>query len=153
MVGSGPHQVESRGSQREDHFVKLERRNDREGSVHTTHTNGSHSRGGSHLSQEKNTKAMQQEIDHLKRKLSHEWRRRTPSISDFSFEDEEDGSYRQRSRTPSSESFSYDEDYLHEHRNKSSPSKSLGNNTMSRALKQISKSPFTRRIEEGKLPR
>ena len=59
MVGSGPYQAESIGSQREDHFVNLERRRDREGSIHTTHTSKSHSRGGSHLSHEKNTKAMQ----------------------------------------------------------------------------------------------
>ena len=39
------------------------------------HTNRSHSRGGSHLSHEKNTKAMQQEIDRLKRELHHERRR------------------------------------------------------------------------------
>ena len=58
MVGSGPYQAESIGSQREDHFVNLERRRDREGSIHTTHTSKSHSRGGSHLSHEKNTKAM-----------------------------------------------------------------------------------------------
>ena len=141
------------GSQGEDHFVNLERRRDREGSVHTTHTSKSHSRGGSHLSHGKNTKAMQQEIDHLNRKLRHEWRRRTPSIFDFSSSDEEDGSYRQRSRTPPIESFSYDEDYYHEHRNRNSSSKGLRNDAMNRALKQISRSPFTRRIEEGRLPR
>ena len=153
MVGLGPHQAESMEPQGEDHFVNLERRRDREGSVHTTHTSKSHSRGGSHLSHGKNTKAMQQEIDHLNRKLRHEWRRRTPSISDFSSDDEEDGNYRQRSRTPPSESFSYDKDYHHEHRNKSSSSKGLGNDAMSQALKQISGSPFTRRIEEGRLAR
>ena len=59
MVGSGPPQAESKGSQRKDHFVNLERRRDREGIVHTTHTSRSHSRDGSHLSYEKNTKAMQ----------------------------------------------------------------------------------------------
>jgi len=69
MVGSGPYQAEYRRSQREDHFVNLKQRRDREGSVYTTHTSGSHSRGGSHLFQEKNTRAMQQEIDHLKMKL------------------------------------------------------------------------------------
>ena len=120
--------------------------------MYTTHTSGSHPKGGSHLSQEKNTKAMQQEINHLKRKLHHEWRRRTPSISNFSSDDEEDSSYRQRSKTPPNESFSYDEDYHHEHRNKSSSSKGLGNDAMSKALKQISRSPFTRRIEERRLP-
>ena len=40
--------------------------------MHTTHTSGSHSKGGNHLSQEKNTRVMQLEIDHLKRKLCHE---------------------------------------------------------------------------------
>ena len=120
--------------------------------MHTTHTSGSHSRGGSHLSQEKNTSAMQQELDHLKRKLRHERRKRTPSISDFSSDDEEDGSYRQRSRTPPNESFSYNEDYHHGPRNRSSSSKGLGNDVISRALKQISRSPFTCRIEEGRFP-
>ena len=37
--------------------------------MHTTHTSRSHSWGGSHLSHEENTKAMQQEINHLKREL------------------------------------------------------------------------------------
>ena len=35
---------------------------------------------------------------------------------DFTFDDEEDGSYRPRSRTPPSESFSYDENYHHKRR-------------------------------------
>ena len=95
---------------------------------------------------------MQQKIDHLNRKLCHERRRRTRSIFDFSSGDEEDDSYRQRSIIPPSESFSYEEDYHHEHRNRSSSSKGLGNDAMNRALKQISRSPFTRRIEEGRLP-
>ena len=50
MVGLGPNLEESIGSQRQDHFVNLERRRDREISVHTTHTSRSH------LSYEKNTK-------------------------------------------------------------------------------------------------
>ena len=120
--------------------------------MHTTHTSRSHSQDGSLLSYEKNTKTMHQEIDHLKRMLCYERRRRTSFISDFSSNDEEDGSYRQRSRTPPSESFSYDEDYHHKDRNRSSSSKGLGNDAMSRALKQISRSHFTRRIEEGRLP-
>ena len=96
---------------------------------------------------------MQLEIDHLKRKLRHQRRRRTPSNSDFSFDDDEDSSYRPRSRTPSSESFSYDEDYHHKRRNKNSSSKGLGNDAMSRVLNQISRSPFMHRIEGGRLPR
>ena len=153
MVGSGPHQAESMGSQCEDHFVNLERRRDREGSVHTTGTNTSQSWGRSHLSYEKYTRAMQLEIDHLKKKLRHERRRRTPSNFDFSSDDEEDGSYRRKLRTPLSESFLYDEDYYHEHRNRSSSSKGLGNDVMSRMLNQIFRSPFMRRIEGGRLPR
>ena len=96
---------------------------------------------------------MQREIDLLKRKLHHERRRRTPSNSDLSSSDEKDGSYIPRSRTPSSESFSCDEDYHRESRNRSPPYKGLGNDAISKALNQISRSPFTCRIEWGKLPR
>ena len=152
MVGSGLNQAKSMGSQFQDHFRILEQRRDREGSVHTTQTSRSQSRGGSHLSHEENAKNMQREIDHLKRKLRHERRRRTPSNSEFSSNGEGDGSYKRRSRAPS-ESFLYDEDYHHEHRNRNSSSKGLGNYAMSRAFNQISRSPFTRRIEGGRLPR
>ena len=152
MVGSGPHQAESMGSLREGHFVNLEQRKDREVSVHTTHTSRSQSRNRRNLSHKEDTKALQLEIDHLKRKLCHEWRRRTPSNSDFSSNDKEDGSYRPRLRTPPSKSFSYDKDYHHEHRNRSSSSRGLGNDAMSRALNQISISPFTHRIERGGFP-
>ena len=120
--------------------------------MHTTYTSRSQSRGGSHPSREENAKNMQQEIYHLKRKLHHERRRRTPSNCDFSSDDEEDDSYRQRSRTPPSESFSYNEDYHHECRNRNSSSKGLGNDAMSRAFNQISRSPFTCKIEGGRLP-
>ena len=152
MVGSAPHQVESMRSQRVNHFVNLERRRDREGSVHTTQTNKSQSRGKSHLSHEENTRALQLEIDNLKRKLHHERRKQTPFNSNSSSDAEKDGSYRHRSRTPLSKSFSYDEDRHLERRNKSSFSKSGGNDAMSRALNQISRSPFTRRVEERVLP-
>ena len=141
------------GSQPQDHFVNLEWRRDREVSVHTTHTSRSHSRSRGHISYEENTRAMQLEIDRLKRKLRHERRRWTPSNSDFSSGDEGDGSYRPRSRTPLSESFSCDEDYHCEHRNRSSSRKGLRNDAVSKALNQISRSPFTHRIEGGKLPR
>ena len=121
--------------------------------MHTTHTSRSHSRGRGHISHEENTRAMQLEIDRLKRKLRHERRRRTSSNSDFSSGDEGGGSYRPRSRTPPSESFSCDEDYHYERRNRSSSRKGLGNDAVSKALNQISRSPFTHRIEGGKLPR
>ena len=141
------------GSHRQDHFRELEQKRGREGSVHTTHTSKSHSRGGSHLSQEKDTIAMQKEIDPLKRSLCHERQKRAPSNSDFSSDGEKDGSYRRRLRTPPSESFSYDEDYHHERRNRNSSLVGLGNDTMSKALNQISRSPFMHWIEGRRLPR
>ena len=95
---------------------------------------------------------MQLEIDNLKKKLCHAQRKRTLSSSDMSFNDEKDDNYRWRSKTPPSESFSYDEEHYHKHRYKSSPHKSLGNDAINKALNQISRSPFTHKIEGAKLP-
>ena len=79
--------------------------------MHTTHTSKSHSRKGSHISQRRDdNKAMQKEIDDLKKKLSHAQRKRSPSSSGGSFNGEDDASYRRRSRTLPSESFSCDEE-------------------------------------------
>ena len=72
MVGSGPNQEEFMGSQHQDHFLNLKQRRDREVSVHTIHTSRSQSRSGSHVSHEKETKAMQLEIDCLQRRLRYE---------------------------------------------------------------------------------
>ena len=144
MVGSGPHQAESMGSQRQDHFCDLEWQRDREGSVHTTHTSKSQACGKSHVSQEENARNMQREIDHLKRSLHHEQQKQAPSNPDFSSRGEEDDSYRRRSRTPPSESFSYDEDYHHECRDRKPSSIGLGNDAVSKALNQISRSSFMR---------
>ena len=141
------------GSQRKDHFVNLERRRDRDVSMHTTCTSGNQSRIASHLSHEEDTKALQLEIDHLKRKLRHQWQKIFSSIFDSSIDDKKDRSYKRKLRTPPSESFSYDEDVHHECRNKSSSSKGLGNDAMSKTLNQISKSPFSCKIEGGRLPR
>jgi len=96
---------------------------------------------------------MQLEIDQLKRKLHHARQERTPSDSDVSSEGEEDASYKRRSRTPPNESFSYNEEHHHKHSYKSPPRKGLGNDAMSKALNQISKSPFMCKIEEAILPR
>ena len=114
MVGSGPHIAESMRSQRQDHFRDLKRKRNWEGSVHTTHTSKSQSRGKSHVSYKENARNMQLEIDHLKRSLRHERKKQAPSNFDHSSDDEKDTDYRQRSRIPPSESFSYDEDYRHE---------------------------------------
>ena len=152
MVGSGQDREEFVGSQCQDQFLNLEQRKDCKVSVHTRHTSKSQSRGGSYISHEENTRSMQLEIDHLCRRLRREQRRRTHSGSDPSFDDDGDGSYRPRSRTPPNKSFSYDEDRHYKRRSKSPSRKGLDNDAMSRALNQISKSSFMRRIEGGKLP-
>ena len=108
MVGSGAKQEESIGSQRHDQFLNLERRRDWEVNVHTTHTGGSQSRGGSHLSHKENTRIMQLEINRLRRSLRHERCRGTLLSSNPSYDDDSDNSYHPRSRTPPSESFSCD---------------------------------------------
>ena len=143
MVGLGPNQEETVGLQRQDHFLNLEQRKDHEVSVHSTHTNTSHSRSGSHVSLEEETRNLQLEIDHLRRKLCRKKRNASPSSPD----------YRPRSRTPPSESFSYKEERNYRQRSRSAAHWSLGNDAMSKARCQISKSPFVRRIERAKLPR
>ena len=126
------------GSQREDHFVNLEQRRDHDVSVHTAHTSRSQSRNASHISHGEDTNALQLEIDHLKRKLCHERRKRTPSVSNSSIDDEEDHSYKHKSRTPPSKSFSYDEDVQHEHKSRNSSSRGL---RMTWWVEHLTKSP------------
>ena len=76
-----------------------------------------------------------------------------PIPSNSSTDGEKDNGYRRRSRTPPSESFSYEEKHHSEHRCKSPIHRGLGNDAMSKALNQIAKSPFTRRIERVAPPR
>ena len=96
---------------------------------------------------------MQKEINYLKNELRHARRRRTPSQSDSSSDSEKDGSYHHKSRTPPSESFLYEKEHHHEHRYKSSTCKGMENGAISKVLNQISKLPFTRKIEGAILPR
>ena len=151
MASSGPNREESVGSQHQDHFLNLERKRDREVSVHMTHTSRSHSRIGSHVLHGEETKNLQVEIDHLHRKLRRKQRRE--SLSSSRSESGDDDSYRKESITPHNESFSYREERYHRQRSRSPAHRGLGNDAMSRALRQIPKSPFTRRIERAKLPR
>ena len=117
---------------------------------------------GSHISHDEETRNFRLEINHLHKKLrrsEHVGGNRMPSSSS-GIDSEEDLTYRQRSRTPpppSSESFSaslhLDKEERHKRRRvKSSPLKSMGNDAMSKALRQISKSPFTCKIDKAKLP-
>ena len=94
---------------------------------------------------------MQQEIDDLKRKLRRAQRRRSPSSTEISSDDEEDDNYRRRSRTPPSETFSYEDEHHYRQKHKGPSSRGMGNNVMSKALDQISKSPFTHKIEGARL--
>ena len=84
--------------------------------MHTMHTSKSQSRGGSYISHKENTRSLQLEIDHLHKRLHHERQKMTPSNSNPSSKDNEDGSYRPRFRTPPSKFFSYYKDRYYEQR-------------------------------------
>ena len=62
-------------------------------------------------------------------------------------------SYRRRSRTPPSETFSYEREPRPARKYESTSSKGSGSDAMKKALDQVSRSPFTYRIEGAKLPR
>ncbi|XP_030930588.1 uncharacterized protein LOC115956308 [Quercus lobata] len=100
---------------------------------------------------------MQREIDNLKRKLRHAQRRQSHSSPDMPFDDESDDEsdddYRRRLRTPPSKTFSHEKEHYRRHKRKSPSPRGLGNNATSRALDQLSKSPFTRHIEGATLLR
>ena len=99
MAGSSPHQASSHQAEsanvyQPDDFLNLERKRDREnyqeGSVHTIHTGGSGFWRKGHVSHEQNDdKAMQREIDDLKKQLCRAQQKRSPSSSDVSSNDEE----------------------------------------------------------------
>ena len=57
-----------------------------------------------------------------------------------------------RPRTPPSETFSYEDEHHHRRKHQGSSSRGLDNDAMSKTLDQISKSPFTRKIERARLP-
>ena len=83
MEGSGPNREEFVRSQREDHFVKLERRRDHEAnqtpSVHINHTSRSHSTTRSHVSHDEETRNLGLEIYHLHKKLRRKQQEASPS--------------------------------------------------------------------------
>ena len=70
--------------------------NQQEDSLQTLHTGGSDYRRRSHaIHEQADEKAMQREIDDLKKRLRRAQRKRTPSNSNVSSNDDEDASYRQ----------------------------------------------------------
>ena len=109
--------------------------NYQEGSLHTVHTGGSGFRRKGHAVYEQgDEKAMQREIDDLKRQLRRAQQKQSSSSSDVSSNDEEDTIYRQRSRTPPSESFSCEEEHLHKRKCRSPSHKGVGTDVMKKVL-------------------
>ena len=156
LEGSGLRQTGPADSQRQDNFLNLEQEKDqdkrRKGSVNNSHTSRRSSRGKGHASQKRgDNRALQQEIDDLKRKLRRT-QRRHPSHSPNT-SNEEDNEYKRRSRNPPSETFSYEEEQPHKRGHRSPSYKRLTNDAMSKALDHISQSPFTRKVEGAELPR
>ena len=128
-------------------------------SYHTECTERSHLRIGSHVSHEQETQKLKLEIDYLRKKLRRRERDRMNSSTPSSdgLVKSKDRSYRHRSKTSSSESFSTSShlDKLERSkfkRGQGSSHHSMGNDEMSKALRQISKSLFVRRINKARLP-
>nr|POF25727.1 hypothetical protein CFP56_35486 [Quercus suber] len=153
QADANQHQAESRGSQHSNPLVDHEHGGDHEGSTRTTHTDKSRSRGKGHAFPVKSGGNLHREINKLKRELRYERRRRKAHNSRHSSEESDDTSYRQRSKTPPSESFSCEEEYHRGRRNKSPTRQGQGNDALNKVLNQVSKSPFTRHIEDASLPR
>ena len=166
MATVGQDREESIGLQRENQFVNLERRRDRQRtpsimveSYHTEHTERSHLKTRSHVSHDQETWKLQLEIDRLRSKLRRREReRRSPSsLPSDSFRGTRDRSYCRKSRTPSNESYSASShqdkwEKSSNRREKRSSHHGMGNVAMSKALWQISKSRFVKRINKAKLP-
>ena len=105
MAGSGPHQTSPyhaelanvhQHGELHDHEHGDDMDNQQEGSLQTLYTSGSgYRRRGHTIHEQADEKAMQREIDDLKKRLHRAQRKQTPSNSDVSFNDKEDASYRQ----------------------------------------------------------
>ena len=144
MAGSGPHQTsphhaESANVHQQDELHDLEREKDldnyQEGSLQTLHIGGTgFRRKGCAVHEQGDEKAMQREIDDLKRQLRRAQQKQSPPSSDVSSNDEEDTIYRQRSRTPPSESFSCEEENLHRKKRMSPSRMGIGTNVMKKFL-------------------
>ena len=140
MAGSGPHQTslhhaESANVHQQGELHDLEHGDDmdnqQERSFQTLHTGGSGYRRRSHLIHKQvDEKAMQREIDDLKKRFRRAQRKQTPSSSDVSSNDDEDASYRQRSGTPPSESYSCEEEHSRKRRRSSPSGRGVGTNIM-----------------------
>ena len=105
MVGSGPHQTSPHHAKlvnvhQQGELHNLEHGNDmdnqQKGSLQMLHTGGNGYRRRSYLVHEQaDEKALQREIDDLKKRLRRAQRKQTPSSLDVFSNDDEDASYRQ----------------------------------------------------------
>ena len=144
MARSGPHQTsphhaELANIRQQDELHDLEREKDldnyQEGSLQSLHTGGSgFRRKGRTVHEQSDEKAMQREIDKLKRQLCRAQRKQSPPSSNVSSNDEEVTIYRQRSRTPLGESFSCEEEHLHKRKRRSPSRRGVGIDVMKKAL-------------------
>ena len=156
--------LESVGSQRWDRFVNLKCRRDWD--MAHTHSQGAPSfhfeRTGQH---EASNYSRDEELHNLEKKVEHlhrcwrrrTWRRegRTPSLDQY-LGTRSDGSYRPRSRTPPSKlitSSSRNTSRRNHYQKKSRTPlrRGQGHDAMGKALLQISRSPFSQRVEQVKL--
>ena len=104
MAGSGPretspHHAESTNVHQQDEIHYLEREKDldnhQEGSLQTLHTSESgYRRKGHAVYEQGDEKAMQREINDLKKQLRRAQQKQSPPSSDISSNDEKDTSYR-----------------------------------------------------------
>ena len=104
MAGSGPHETsphhaESTNVHQQDEIHDLKREKDldnhQEGSLQTLHTGESgYRRKGHAVYEQGDEKAMQREIDDLKKQLRRAQQKQSPPSSDISSNDEKDTSYR-----------------------------------------------------------
>ncbi|XP_065622659.1 uncharacterized protein LOC136064628 [Quercus suber] len=105
------------------------------------------------MSHTEKNRDLQREVEKLKRELRHAKRKRAPSYSDEDPDDEPNVTYQPKSRTPASETYTYEQESPHKGQRRSPSRGDVGSDAMSKALNQISRSPFTCRIEEARLPR
>ena len=113
----------------------------------------------SHNSHDEEVYNLKKKVDRLRQRLHRKTRirkERTPTPGQSS-SSESGGSYRPWSRTPPSESFMSSSHHTlggkhYRKRSRTPTRRSQGNDAMGKAFLQISRSPFSRHIEQAELP-
>ena len=153
------------GSQCKDHFVSLKRRRDHDVAhahsqrVPSFHFEQTRQHEASHHSCDEEVYNLEKKVEWLRRYLRRQTRirqDRTPSPNQH-LSTRSDGNYQPRSRTPPSESFMsssrHTSGWKHYcNKSRTPPRRGQGHDAMGKALLQISRSPFSRCIEQAKFP-